>query len=145
MGNYDPDIAYQIFQHSHLNLPKVPSSSSYDPSKPAALDPAGTNPWYLTSLRMISNTDLTVNGHARSTWWNTLAALLTRPDIVDEMSYACSSSLGSPRQVDCARLAYSELGPWTDTVQIHPDAPTVLLGRETVRWLGDRSGRRFWH
>ena len=44
----------------------------------------------------------------------------------DDMAYECDSGLGSPSEVDCAKLEFSELGPPSDTISISPDNPTFL-------------------
>ena len=44
----------------------------------------------------------------------------------DEMSYACDAKLGTPSEVDCAKLEYSELGPSTDAIMLSPETPKVV-------------------
>ncbi|MCJ1235804.1 hypothetical protein MMC14_003777 [Varicellaria rhodocarpa] len=43
-----------------------------------------------------------------------------------EMVYTCDASLGAPKAVDCSQLAYSGLGPPSDTVIVGPGAPKFL-------------------
>ena len=106
-GNYDPSIALRFLQ-----------TSNYRPPQPNFAGQSA-NPWYWARLKMTSD----MNGNrARKTWWNVLMEALGP----DEMEYTCNASLGSPTEVDCAKLEYSELGPSTDTVQISPDAPKVV-------------------
>ena len=67
------------------------------------------------------------NGASASWWWS----FKTESDSgserdQSEMVYACDASLGAPKAVDCSQLAYSGLGPPSDTVTVGPGAPKYL-------------------
>ena len=44
----------------------------------------------------------------------------------NEMAYTCETDLGAPNAVDCTQLAFSGLGPPSDTVTVGPEAAKVL-------------------
>ena len=45
----------------------------------------------------------------------------------DEMVYSCNANLGAPSPADCIQLAYSGLGPLSDSVTIGPGSGTKFL------------------
>ena len=42
--------------------------------------------------------------------------------VTDEMAYECDANLGSPLEVDCAQIEWSQLYPTSDTVTVTPAA-----------------------
>ena len=56
-------------------------------------------------------------------WWQYLSLSPSQPD---QMTYACDAHLGSPPEVDCSRLEYSQLGAPSDTVAVAPGVSKVL-------------------
>jgi len=44
----------------------------------------------------------------------------------EEMSYECDATLGTPAEVDCAQVEWSELGADDDTLSVGPGITKVL-------------------
>ena len=44
----------------------------------------------------------------------------------DEMTYECDSRLGSPSNVYCSQIEWSQLGPPSDTLTLDPSSPTIF-------------------
>lgn len=59
------------------------------------------------------------SGGSHHPWWTPRAN-------TDDMTYECDARLGSPREIDCSKLEYSQLGAPSDTTTISPGAPKVL-------------------
>ena len=71
------------------------------------------------------------------TWWSLLQPANTvdssnNNDIpASQMVYTCDAKLGAPSPTDCAQLAYSGLGPPSDTITIGPGSATKFLSFKT--------------
>ncbi|KAL9120123.1 MAG: hypothetical protein Q9187_003327 [Circinaria calcarea] len=81
-----------------------------------------TYPFYQAFLSM----SRAMHTAGRQPWWQHLSRSPSHPD---QMTYACDANLGSPPEVDCSRLEYSELGAPSDTVAIVPGIPKVLFSQ----------------
>ncbi|MCJ1241699.1 hypothetical protein MMC14_009705 [Varicellaria rhodocarpa] len=67
-------------------------------------------------------------------WWSLLEPRTrgSNNDIpASQMVYACDAKLGAPSPTDCAQLAYSGLGPPSDTFTIGPGSATKFLSFKT--------------
>ena len=58
-------------------------------------------------------------------WWQIFDAAGSATQ--SEMIYTCDSNLGSSTSADCSQLAYSSLGPPSDTVMVGPGSAAKLL------------------
>ena len=62
----------------------------------------------------------------RERWWDAFPSQY--PDSpASDMTYACDANLGAPSAADCTQLAYSGLGPPSDTVLVGPGSGTKFV------------------
>ena len=68
------------------------------------------------------------NPMASAAWWAYIEDQgdMSPENRESEMVYTCDAALGAPNAADCAQLAYSELGPPSDTVTVGPGAAKLL-------------------
>ena len=68
------------------------------------------------------------HGYGRPTaWWSFFMGAGEDEDTPpSDMVYTCDAKLGAPKAVDCSQLAYSGLGPPSDTVTVGPGASKPL-------------------
>jgi hypothetical protein len=59
-------------------------------------------------------------GGQSTTFWGAIKASQ------EEMSYECDATLGTPAEVDCAQVEWSELGADDDTLSVGPGITKVL-------------------
>ena len=62
----------------------------------------------------------------RRSWWSFFGAGGSDDDQSSDMVYTCDAELGTPKAVDCSQLAYSRLGPPSDTVTVGPSSSKPL-------------------
>ena len=108
-GNYDPSIALRLYEYS----------TQYILASSKSLAGPSTNPWYYAFLGMYQNLQQG-DKVSRSTWWDSVQRVAE-----DQMAYTCDANMGTPVESDCHQLEASQLGPPSDIVLIHPDAPLV--------------------
>ena len=65
----------------------------------------------------------------RNQWWNafSIRSQVTSSAPGSDMTYVCDANLGAPSAVDCSQLAYSGLGPPSDTISIGPGSETKFV------------------
>ena len=59
-------------------------------------------------------------------WWYLFANESSDSTYSTEMVYSCDVSLGAPKAADCSQLAYSGLGPPSDTLTVGPGQTRLL-------------------
>ena len=68
---------------------------------------------------MFSKSQAIAMGSTGGPWWSA-------PIAPDDMNYECDTGLGVPREVDCAKLQYTQLTGATDAISLGPGASKVL-------------------
>ena len=74
--------------------------------------------------------DRSYNQGGQTSWWDGFSSLGGTSSL-SEMVYSCDSQLGNPSAVDCSQLAYSGLGPPSDTFTVGSGSLTKILSSGT--------------
>ena len=99
-GNYDPSIPFALFRTAQQAAVEQPLGSEF---RSIYQDLANS-----LTLRALETRR---GGDHKWTQY---------PSGSDTMAYECDTKLGAPRPVDCARIAYSQLGFSSDTLSVRP-------------------------
>ena len=107
---------------SSVNSPEI-NPGNTDPSIPIAIgtEARGHVPGLIDTC--IRTAQMMQRGSSR-TWYDTHVSAG-----LDHMSYQCDKNLGSPSEVDCTQIEWSQFGPGqsgSNTLAVSPGAPTFL-------------------
>ena len=86
--------------------------------------------YYTHASQLFAKAQSIAMGADDGPWWSA-------PISPDEMSYECDAGLGVPREVDCAKLQYTQLTGAIDSINLGPGASKVLQsGKESDSYPG---------